>query len=214
MRTASRKVAPSDSAISFMLRKPCRMRASSPATSVLVLGSMPRMPATNTKSPARVPRFHVPVVLMPPSGESVFTPPGEVDCAITAPAPSASDRATTPRILCMSPSHALSQSRDATSAPRHAGLQRERVQDAAHLALEGRIDELVLLHARFAAKALGNHRCGVMVAVAREVADRHLGVRNARLDQALDLAGVHRHDVLLTRQRPPYRRAANLRSAP
>jgi hypothetical protein len=26
---------------------------------------------------------------------------------------------------------------------RHAGLQRERVQDAAHLALEGRVDQLV-----------------------------------------------------------------------
>src|SRR5688572_17455612 len=38
---------------------------------------MPRMPATNTKSPARVPRFHVPVGLIAPSGASVFTPFGE-----------------------------------------------------------------------------------------------------------------------------------------
>jgi hypothetical protein len=36
-----------------------------------------------------------------------------------------------------------------------------------------------------------------MVAVAGEVADRHLGIRDAGLDQALDLRGVHRHSVLL-----------------
>src|SRR5262245_34403276 len=84
MRTQSRRLAPSDSAISFILRKACRMRASSPCTSVLVLGSMPRMPATKTKSPARVPRFHVPVVLMAPSGASVLTPWGEDDWANTA----------------------------------------------------------------------------------------------------------------------------------
>jgi hypothetical protein len=31
---------------------------------------MPRIPATKMKSPARVPRFHVPVGLIAPSGES------------------------------------------------------------------------------------------------------------------------------------------------
>ena len=53
------------------------MRASSPSTSVFVFGSMPRMPATNTKSPARVPTLQVPVGAMAPAGASVFTPFGE-----------------------------------------------------------------------------------------------------------------------------------------
>src|SRR5262249_36149861 len=39
------RLAPSDWAIICMLRKPCRMRASSPGTRALVLGSIPRMPA-------------------------------------------------------------------------------------------------------------------------------------------------------------------------
>src|SRR5256885_1824136 len=54
--------------MSCMLRNACSTRASSPATSVLVFGSMPRMPATNTKSPARVPRLQVPVGLIAPLG--------------------------------------------------------------------------------------------------------------------------------------------------
>src|SRR5262249_10429632 len=77
MRTQSCRLAPSDSAINFMLRNACRIRASSPWTSVLVLGSMPRIPATKTKSPARAPTSHVPVLLIAPSGASVFTPLGE-----------------------------------------------------------------------------------------------------------------------------------------
>jgi hypothetical protein len=32
-----------------------------------------------------------------------------------------------------------------------------------------------------------------VVAVARKVADRHLGVRNMRLDQPLDVICLHRH---------------------
>src|SRR5687768_18499987 len=66
-----------------MLRNACKTRASSPGTNVFVFGSIPRMPATNTKSPARVPRFHVPVGLIAPAGASVLTPAGESDCADT-----------------------------------------------------------------------------------------------------------------------------------
>src|SRR5262249_34381202 len=148
-----------------MLRNAWRTRASSPATSVLVAGSIPRMPATKTKSPARAPSAHGRAARPRPAGASVFTPFGAASAI--------------------------------ASARRHAGLQRERVQDAAHLALERRIDQLMLLHARLAAEALGNDRRGVVVAVAGKIADRHLGVRDARLDQALDLAGVHRHAALL-----------------
>src|ERR1043166_9938867 len=56
-----------------MLRKAWRTRASSPSTSVLVAGSMPRMPATNTKSPARAPTLQVAVGAIAPTGERIFT---------------------------------------------------------------------------------------------------------------------------------------------
>src|SRR5580700_12286386 len=52
-----------------MFKKAWRMRASSPSTSLLVAESMPRMPATNTKSPARTPRLHGPVGLIAPGGD-------------------------------------------------------------------------------------------------------------------------------------------------
>ena len=87
------------------------MRASSPATSVLVLASMPRMPATNTKSPARVARCQVPVGLMAPSGDSVRTPAGEggngccaCDGAPITNAAASTNRPTTvlgPRMICL-----------------------------------------------------------------------------------------------------------------
>src|SRR5262249_32926130 len=55
-----------------MLANACRTRASSPSTSALVAGSMPRIPATNTKSPARAPRLHGPVGAMAPDGDRIF----------------------------------------------------------------------------------------------------------------------------------------------
>src|SRR5262249_21272855 len=125
-----------------MFRNACRIRASSPDTSVLVDGSMPRMPATNTKSPARLPSPQGPVGWIAPGGAKVLTPFGEVGAI-------------------------------AASGRRHAGLQRERVEDAAHLALERGIDELMLLHARLAAEARRDHRRSIVVAISREIADRH-----------------------------------------
>src|ERR1700689_4996036 len=79
-----------------------------------------------------------------------------------------------------------------------AGLQRQRVQFAAHFALERRVNDLVLLDARFAAKRLGNDRGGIMVAIPREVADGHFRVGNAGPDQPLYVARSHRHGRLLT----------------
>src|SRR5712692_4354694 len=64
-----------------MLRKAWRIRAWGSWTSVLVAGSMPCIPATKTKSPARVPRLQVPSALMAPEGLSVLTPLGDGDCA-------------------------------------------------------------------------------------------------------------------------------------
>jgi hypothetical protein len=49
--------------------------------SLSVLGSVPRIPAMNMKSPARVARFQVPVGLMAPCGDSVFTSVEETRCA-------------------------------------------------------------------------------------------------------------------------------------
>src|SRR5882724_80454 len=61
---------------------------------------------------------------------------------------------------------------------RNPRLQRQRMERTAHLALQRFIYDLVLLHARLAAERGGDHGCGIMVAVAGEIADRHVGVRN------------------------------------
>src|ERR1700688_2642538 len=81
----------------------------------------------------------------------------------------------------------------ACSGVRRAGLQRQRVQLADHLGLERLVDDLVLLDSGFAAKRFGYHSRGIMIAVAGEIADRHLGVRNARPDQAFDIVRCHSH---------------------
>src|SRR5215203_6844478 len=68
------------------------------------------------------------------------------------------------------------RSRSGVGYPR---LQRQGVQLAAHLALKRLIDQLVLLDARFTLEGCRNHGCGIVIAVANEIADGHLGVRNA-----------------------------------
>src|SRR5207247_474561 len=123
---------------------------------------------------------HVPLGLNSPSGAKVLT--RSDDCPAARPVGAISTAA---------PSIASSPRR--ASSLRRAGLQRERVQLAAHFGLERLIDDLMLLHARFSAERFGEHGGGVMVAVAGEVADDHLGIGNTQLDQALDLACSHRH---------------------
>src|SRR6202165_2193627 len=81
----------------------------------------------------------------------------------------------------------------APSPLRDPGLERQRVERAAHLPLQGLVDQLMLLHPRLAAEGFGDHGGGIMIAVAGEVANGDLGVRDAALDQPLDLARVHRH---------------------
>src|SRR5262250_674912 len=92
--------------------------------------------------------------------------------------------------------HPLSSRPRRSSPLRGAGLQRQRVQLGAHFGLKRLVDDLMLLHPRFAAKRFGEHGGGVMIAVAGEVADRHLGIGNTQLDQAFDLARIHRHGSL------------------
>src|SRR5205085_10029106 len=60
-----------------------------------------------------------------------------------------------------------------------------------------RISGLVLLDAGHSCKAAADHARSIMVAVAGQIADRHFGVRQARLDQSLDLGRGHRHQLLL-----------------
>src|SRR5579871_5182361 len=77
---------------------------------------------------------------------------------------------------------------------RRPGLQRERMQLAAHLGLERLVNQLVLLDPGFAAEAFRDHRRRIMIAIACEVADRDLGVRQMRPDQAFYIACNHGHD--------------------
>src|SRR5258706_8073591 len=83
---------------------------------------------------------------------------------------------------------------------RYPGLQRERVEHATHLASQRLVDDLVLLDAGFAAEGLRDHGRRIVVAIAGQVADRHLGVGYCRLDHRFDIAGVHRHPVFSIRR--------------
>src|SRR5262245_320766 len=113
-----------------------------------------------------------------------------MDCDPLCAGPSSADPAVS-RPLCSARSPLRPGA--ATSPLRHPRLQRERVERPAHLAPQRLVDELMLLDARFAPEGFGDDGRGIMVAVAREVADRDLGVRDAALDQPLDLARMHRH---------------------
>src|SRR5260370_7433140 len=88
------------------------------------------------------------------------------------------------------------------------------MKHAAHLALQRLIDDLVLLDAGFAAERLRDHGRRIMVAVAGEVADRHLGVGNSRLDHRFDIMGVHRHSRISPIRRFESRPATGLRVRP
>src|SRR5882672_691768 len=121
-----------------MLRKAWRTRASSPATSALVAGSMPRIPATKTKSPARAPSAHGPVGRIAPGGASVRTPGGEASAIFRAcSVPSESEHALDFFVWRMFfVGEPASTSPEPALARWHAGLQRQRVQDAAHLGFQ------------------------------------------------------------------------------
>ena len=60
---------------------------------------------------------------------------------------------------------------------------------------QGLVDHLVLLDPRLAAKRRGHDMRAVVIAVAREILDRDLGVGQVGADQILDLRGGHRHRV-------------------
>ena len=76
---------------------------------------------------------------------------------------------------------------------RRPSLQGERVKLAAHFGPKRVVNDLVLLDARFAAKRFGDNGCRIVVAVAGEIADRHIGVGNMSPDQPFNIACSHRH---------------------
>src|ERR1700728_4929044 len=84
------------------------------------------------------------------------------------------------------------------SAFRRAGLQSERVELAAHFALQSVVDDLVLLHPGFPAKGLGDDGRGVVVAVTGKIANRHLCVWDASPDKSLDIVRSHGHEASST----------------
>src|SRR5476649_1932680 len=63
----------------------------------------------------------------------------------------------------------------------------------------------MLLHPRLALERRRDHGGGVMVAVAGEIADRDLRVRNSGFDQPLDFTGIHRHGLETPSHEPPWR---------
>jgi hypothetical protein len=66
---------------------------------------------------------------------------------------------------------------------RQPSLQGKGVQRTPHLALQSVVNKLVLLNPRFATEALRQHGSGIVVAIAREVPNRDLGIGNAVLDE-------------------------------
>src|SRR5262245_43260175 len=69
----------------------------------------------------------------------------------------------------------------------------ERMQHTAHAAAERVVDHLVLLDPALALEGAARDARLVVVAIAGEVPDLDGGVGKLRLDEALDLAGLHGH---------------------
>src|SRR5579883_703845 len=63
----------------------------------------------------------------------------------------------------------------------------------AHPAAQRGIDELVLADPRQAAELRRDDAGRIMVAVSRQILDRHARIGERRFDQSLDLAGGHGH---------------------
>src|SRR5579863_2552495 len=75
------------------------------------------------------------------------------------------------------------------------GLERESMQLVAHAALECLIDHLMLLHAALTLELRRDHVRRIVVAVAAQVFDGDLSIRQARLDEPLDGCRVDRQRV-------------------
>jgi hypothetical protein len=72
-------------------------------------------------------------------------------------------------------------------------LKGEGVELAAHAAAERLENELVLLDAGEAAERRANDGSGIMIAIACQILNAHLGIRECVADQVLDLGSGHGH---------------------
>src|ERR1700752_3873753 len=105
-----------------------------------------------------------------------------------------------------------SQLRKLSSILGGTGLQGERMKFVAHPAAQCLIHHLMLLDPSLAAKGAGNDMRRIMIAIAAQVLDRDLSVRQAFLDQPFDHRRVHRHRLPPPFNSWPYNLAANPRS--
>ena len=95
-----------------------------------------------------------------------------------------------------------------------AGLQGERMQLIAHPAAQRLIHHLVLLDPRLAAKGARHDVGGVMIAIAAQIFDLDLRVRQALLDQPLDHRRIHCHRRLSRSALPHITRKPSLVRSP
>jgi len=82
--------------------------------------------------------------------------------------------------------------------------ERQRMQFPAHPTFQGGVNDLVLLHPGFAAKRLGNHGRGVMVAIPCQILNLDLRVGQRFNDETLDVCGLHGHAVFLALMISPW----------
>src|SRR5215213_11431040 len=80
---------------------------------------------------------------------------------------------------------------------RHCGFELQCVKLTPYTPPKRGIDGLVLLDAAQPFEAAAHHAGRIMVPVAGEIADRHFGIGNGCLDEALDLARRHWHQMLV-----------------
>ena len=64
---------------------------------------------------------------------------------------------------------------------------------AAHAALEGGVDHLMLLHSVFAFEGGGDYICRIMIAITRQILDLHHSTGDAFADEAFNIWSSHGH---------------------
>ena len=75
------------------------------------------------------------------------------------------------------------------------GKSRVQQHQIVYQSLKGQMGGV--LHARLAAEGFRDHGRRIVVAIAGQIPDRHLGVGNRSLDHRFDIVGVHRHPACL-----------------
>jgi hypothetical protein len=78
---------------------------------------------------------------------------------------------------------------------RYRGFERERMEGAAHLALQRLVDHLVLLDPALAREGSGGDARAVVIAVSGEIQHNDLRIRESISDKALDIRSCHCHRI-------------------